>query len=73
MTQRYSEEAQRILRDFLETLGKDKSIDADLLAELRRMMNGGKLGTRTRIQQAIDNLEAKADELQDRHHTGSQF
>ena len=73
MTQRYSEETQRILKDFLETLGKDKSIDTNLLAELRQMMNDGKLGTRTRIQQAIANLEAKADELQDRHHTGSQF
>jgi hypothetical protein len=70
VTQRYSEETQRILKDFLETLGKDKSIDTDLLAELRQIMNDGKLGTRTRIQQAIANLEANADELQDRHHTG---
>jgi monomeric isocitrate dehydrogenase len=71
MSQRYSEETQKILKDFLETLSKNRNIDADLLVELRQMTNDGNLGNRTRIQQSIAILEAKADELQDRHHTGS--
>ena len=71
MSQRYSEETRKILKDFLETLSKNRNIDADLLVELRQMTNDGNLGNRTRIQQSIAILEAKADELQDRHHTSS--
>lgn len=61
----YSEETQRILDDLLHTLSKRQEIDPDFLSELRQMMNSGKLDNRTRIQQAIAILEARADDLYD--------
>ena len=63
MSRQYSEETRKILEDFLETLGRNKRVDAEFLAELRRMVGGGELGDATRIQQATAILEARADEL----------
>ncbi len=65
MAQAYGEETQKILDDFLEKLGEDANIDAEFLAELRKMVSSGTLDDPTRIRQAVANLEAKANELYD--------
>lgn len=63
MSKSYSEETRRILSDFLDTLSKNPELDASFLHELRQMMDDGKLENRTRIREAVQNLEARADEL----------
>ena len=73
MSHPYSEETREILEDFMQALGKDARMDADFLAELRRMVDSGTLETSASIQQAVANLKAKADELYDQRHTGSEL
>jgi hypothetical protein len=67
VSQQYSEATQEILQDFLHALNARADIDPDFLAKLHRLTTEGKLGHRTQIQRSIVTLEAKADELQDRH------
>lgn len=62
MSQRYSEETQKVLNDFLEVLSAHDDIDPDFLAELHRLTTDGELDNRTQIRQAVAILEAKADE-----------
>jgi hypothetical protein len=73
MSHPYSEEMREILEDFMQALGKDARMDADFLAELRRMADSGTLDTQASIQQAVANLKAKADELYDQRHTSSEL
>ena len=73
MSHPYSEETREILEDFMQTLGKDARMDADFLAELRRMVDSGTLDTQASIQQAVTNLKAKADKLYDQRHTSSEL
>jgi len=63
MSRQYSEETRKILDDFLETLGRSRRVNAAFLAELRRMVADGELGSTKRIQQATAILEARVDEL----------
>ena len=63
MPRSYSAETRKILNDFLDVLSKSPEVDVDFLGELCQMMGKGKLEKRTRIQQAIRNLRAKADEF----------
>ena len=69
----YSEETREILEDFMQALGKDARMDADFLAELRRMVDSGTLDTSASIRQAVANLKAKADKSYDQRHTGSEL
>ena len=69
----YSEETREILEDFMQTLGKDVRMDADFLAELRRMVDSGTLDTHAGIQQSVANLKAKAEKHYDQRHTGSEL
>ncbi len=73
MSHPYSDETREILEDFMQTLGKDARVDADFLAELRRMVDSGTLDTHASIQQAVADLKAKADKLYDQRHTGSEL
>ena len=65
MAQPYSEQTQKILDDFLDALGQNEGIDSEFLEELRGMARSGTLDDRSRIQQAVADLEGRADEL---HH-----
>jgi hypothetical protein len=69
----YSEETREILEDFIQALGKDARVDADFLAELRRMVDSGTLDSSASIQRAVANLKAKADKLYDQRHTSSEL
>ena len=73
MPRSYNEKTQEILKDFLQVLSTYDAIDPDFLAALHQMTNDGKLGNHTRIRQSIALLEAKANELQDKHHRGPQL
>ncbi len=73
MSHPYSEETREILEDFMQTLGKEPSMDVDFLAELRRMVDSGTLESPASIREAVANLKAKADKLYDQHHTGSEL
>ena len=63
MPQPYSKETQSILDDFLQSLDRGGEIDPDFFADLRQMMEDGKLDDRAQIRQAIAALEAKAHDL----------
>lgn len=65
MTQPYSQQTQKILKDALTALGEREEMDPDFLKELRAMAGNGTLGSRSRVQKAVANLEARADELYD--------
>ncbi len=73
MSHPYGEETREILEDFVQALGKDARVDADFLAELRRMVDSGTLDAHASIQQAVANLKAKAEEHYDQRHTGSEL
>jgi hypothetical protein len=73
MSHPYSEETREILEDFIQALGKDARVDADFLAELRRMVDSGTLDASASIRQAVANLKAKADKLYDQRHTSSEL
>ena len=73
MSHPYSGETREILEDFIQTLGRDTHVDSDFLAELRRMVDSGTLDTHAGIQQAVDNLKAKAEKHYDQRHTGSEL
>jgi hypothetical protein len=63
MAQPYSEQTQKILDDFLDALGESVDIDSAFLAELREMAHSGTLDDRNRIQQAVTDLEGRANVL----------
>ena len=65
MTQPYSQQTQKILDDALTALGERDEMDPGFLRELRVMARSGALDNRSRVQKAIANLEARADELYD--------
>ena len=65
MTSGYTAETQKILDEFLETLGKHPKLNAGLLKEMRQMLADSALGSTTRIERAIDTLKDYADGLQD--------
>ena len=53
----YTEETQRILEDFVETLSKSQKMDADFLNTLRQMLATGKLGDTSQIAKVVEALE----------------
>ncbi len=61
----YTEETQKILEEFLETLRASPEINRNLLADLRQMLADGKLASPARITRAIDHLLRDSDGLQD--------
>lgn len=65
MSQKYSEETREILADFLRALGQREEFDPQLMAELRRLTDEGRLGHHSQIKQIIEMMEAHGHEYED--------
>jgi hypothetical protein len=59
MATTYSQETQKILRDFLETLVAQNKITPSFLADLQQMVADGTLGDASHIAQAIEKISGK--------------
>ena len=59
MATTYSQETQKILQDFLETLAAQNKITPSFLADLQQMVADGTLGDTSCIVQEIEKLSGK--------------